>query len=188
MQHSCTDSHHRIDLFWQDGGHGHNTGKVYSRSPTDVQLQDPEAKTYVWTNERRVRLTVNGTHLVGSSGQLLLSVEGIRYIAHEAAVPYSLDAVLQEQPCMKMDWNVDIDALMSARPMESVGVADLEKPGIKFLDFGASEPATLCHDTKLMSYTAITALTPEFELPKETIAGFYHATALYIDPSQALER
>ena len=139
-------------------------------------------------------MTVNGTQLVGSDGQLLLSVEGMRCVAYEAAVPQSRGAALKEQPLMKMDWNVDIDTLTSESPLKSIGVADLvamaawKRPGTKVLEFGAlNTPAAVCQATELVNYTATAASTPEFEALQETLAGFDHATALQVDPSAELE-
>ncbi|KID64070.1 Beta-ketoacyl synthase, partial [Metarhizium hybridum] len=43
--------------------------------PTKAQLENPKANAYPWTEERGVRLTINETQLVGSDGQLLLSLE-----------------------------------------------------------------------------------------------------------------
>ncbi|RDW80312.1 lovastatin diketide synthase LovF [Coleophoma cylindrospora] len=161
--------------------------------PTEGQLQSPEATAYAWTDERGVRLTVNGAQLVGSDGQLLLSVENMRCVAYEAAVPQSRGAVLKEQPFMKMDWNIDIDTLTSESPVGFSGIEDLvamaawKNPGIKVLDFGGLNAVAVCQATELVDYTASAASTPELEALNNTIAGFDHATALIIDSSLELE-
>jgi acyl transferase domain-containing protein/NADPH:quinone reductase-like Zn-dependent oxidoreductase len=160
--------------------------------PTEAQMQN-EAKAYAWTDERGVRLTVNGSQLVAHDGQMLLSVEGMRCIAYEAAVPQSRGVVLQEQPFTKMSWNVDVDTLTSASPVKSLSAADLvaiaawKKPGLKVLEIGASEPALVCKATDLVNYTATAASETEVEQLKESIASFEHASALQLDPSQELE-
>lgn len=161
--------------------------------PTEGQLQNPEAKAYAWTDELGARLTFNGLQMVGSDGQMLLSIEGMRCITYEAAVPQSRGAVLQEQPFMKMDWNVDIETLTSTSPVHSFNVEDLvvmaawKKPGIKVLEFGAMEPATMCRATSMMNYTTTAVSTPELELLQDKVGEFDYATALKVDPSQDLE-
>ncbi|KAK8102439.1 KR domain-containing protein [Apiospora sp. TS-2023a] len=161
--------------------------------PTETQLENPEAKAYSWTDERGARLTINGTQLVANDGQLLLSVEGMRCVSYEAAVPQSRSAALPDQPFTKMDWNVDIDTLTSESPLNAVGLVDLvamaawKKPGIRVLEFGALNAAAVCQATEMINYTTAVASVPELDTLEDTIARFDHATALHVDPSLELE-
>ncbi|KHO10627.1 hypothetical protein MAA_11773 [Metarhizium robertsii ARSEF 23] len=172
-------AHYRVHLRWQDGGHD-----LHFKPPTKAQLQNPEANAYSWTEERGVRLTINETQLVGSDGQLLLSLEGMRCVAYEAAVPQIRGTVLKEQPFMKMGWNVDMDTLTSASPVKSVGLADLvalaawKNPGGRVLEFGALNSTAICQATELINYTATATSKPGLEALEDTIAGFDHATAI----------
>lgn len=91
-----------IDTLTSSRTYTRHTNKLRFRPPTKAQLENPKANAYPWTEERGVRLTINETQLVGSDGQLLLSLEGMRCVAYEAAVPQIRGTVLKEQPFMKM--------------------------------------------------------------------------------------
>lgn len=118
-----------------------------------------------------VRLTINETQLVGSDGQLSLSLEGMRCVAYEAAVPQIRGTVLKEQPFMKMGWNVAMDTLTSASPVKSFGLADLvalaawKNPGGRVLEFGALNQATE------LIYTATATSSPGWKPSRTLLLG-----------------
>ena len=161
--------------------------------PTTAQLENPKAQAYSWTDERGIRSFNSGTQLVGSDGQVVLSVNEMRCVAYEAAVPQRREAVVKEQPFMKLAWNVDIDTLTRESPVEKYSVKDLAMlaafkiPGIKVLDVDARNPVSMCETTDLINYTATTASESEFEKLEQRISRFDHATALQTNPTLELE-
>jgi acyl transferase domain-containing protein/NADPH:quinone reductase-like Zn-dependent oxidoreductase len=159
-------------------------------APTEEQLKNPEAQAYSWTDQRGIRSFDSGTQLVANDGEVLLSINNMRCVAYEAAVPQKSDAVIKEQPFMELSWNVDIDTLTSESPVKKyttsdiVALAAFKNPGAKVLDFGAPNPVAICQKASAISYTATASAQDAYEVLKLAISPYEQATALKVDTEQ----
>ncbi|ORY03478.1 hypothetical protein BCR34DRAFT_492333 [Clohesyomyces aquaticus] len=161
--------------------------------PTQAQMENPQAQAYSWTDERGIRSFNSGTQLVGSDGRLVLSINEMRCVAYEAAVPQKRGVTIREQPFMKVDWNIDIDTLTAKSPVADLSVKDLvvlsafKNPGIKVLDIGTIEPTSIPEATEFIAYTATAATDSGVEELSQVFSTLEHATALKVDPALELE-
>ncbi|KAJ5307079.1 hypothetical protein N7508_006094 [Penicillium antarcticum] len=162
--------------------------------PSQTQEEKCDAQAYAWTDERGFRSFVSGTQLVGSDGQLLLSIKGMRCVSYEAAVPQSRGSEIKEQPFMQMTWDIDIDTLTESSPIKDLSTSDLvalaafKKPGLKVLDLAAQDPVSICKTSDLINYTATTATDAQVDVLKQAISGYQRASVLKVDPAMELEQ
>jgi NADPH:quinone reductase-like Zn-dependent oxidoreductase len=131
---------------------------------------------------------------VGSDGQLLLSIKGMRCVSYEAAVPQSRGSEIKEQPFMQMTWDIDIDTLTEPSPIKDLSTSDLvalaafKKPDLKVLDLAAQDPVSICKTSELINYTATTATDAQVDVLKQAISGYQRASVLKVDPAMELEQ
>ncbi|KAL2802399.1 KR domain-containing protein [Aspergillus granulosus] len=157
--------------------------------PTKEQLENPKAQAYSWTDERGIRSFNSGTQLVGSDGQLVLSINEMRCVAYEAAVPQRRGPVIKEQPFMKLAWNIDINTLTANSHVERLSINDLvvlegfKTPGVKVLDIGNRLGAiSICEATDLIRYTVTGSTDAEVEQLDQALSAVEHAVTLKFDP------
>ncbi|PVH98499.1 KR-domain-containing protein, partial [Periconia macrospinosa] len=161
--------------------------------PTQAQLQNPKANAYSWTDERGIRSFNSGTQLVGSDGNLLMSMERLHSVAYEAAVPQQRGNVIKEQPFTELAWNIDFDTLTSESPVAHLSVNDLvalvsfKYPGINVLEFGTTNMVSLLKTEDLIDYTAAAESQQQLEELEPKLSEFSQAKALLINTNEQLE-